>query len=329
MKEPGFNLFVFVEKDYVRELGAAVREVDGSDEEKLEQLQSTAVTDAANASRFRIPPQFMARQEDGSFEAGIEYRMFQRMTNGGRLCEVFEEVLSELGAGPAPMICLTPVVDGTVRIDRVGRLPEAPIKLDRVRISRFAAPDYARVYLTDGGFDLARLLNDDYFRAIKLLFNERLYVSAAKLLMSFVDTVSYLHEGDKPGNFQRWLSAFVDLPSLGITSDEVWELRNSLLHMTNVDSRKVVAGKVRRLLFFVGTMPCGFGPSDREVGYFNLYALIFALTEGLEKWAHCLNKQPSQMPELFERYDRVLSDVRYEVISHSPIEQPRDAADER
>jgi hypothetical protein len=91
--------------------------------------------------------------------------------------------------------------------------------------------------------------------------------------------------------------------------------------MTNIDSRKVIAGKIRRLLFFVGTMPSGFGPPDGEVGYFNLRDLIYATIDGVAKWIDDLNREPARMTDLVERYDRVLSDIRYEVLSHSPVEQ--------
>ncbi len=321
MKEQVFNLFVFVTQDYVRELGAVVHEVDGSDSDKLAYLRSIAASDAGAACRYKVPPRYTVRQEDGTYAPGIHYRVFQQMTSGGRLCEIFDEVLEEFKATASPMVCVTPIVDGVVRIDQVGSLPETPAPVGSAVVSRFSMPDYAQVYLTEEGFDLGRLLNDDYFRAIKLLFGERLFVSASKLLMSFIDTVAYVHEGDCQGNFQRWLNSYVALPALGVTADELWEFRNSLLHMTNIDSRKVVAGKVRRLLFFVGSMPSGFAPPDAEAKYFNLHDLIYALSDGLEKWTSEFNHDPARMAELFKRYDRILSDVRYEVISHAPIDQ--------
>lgn len=138
--------------------------------------------------------------------------------------------------------------------------------------------------------------------------------------MSFVDTISYLHEGDCLGNFQRWLNSFVDLPAVGVTADELWEFRNSLLHMTNTDSRKVIAGRVRRLSFYVGTLPSGFAAEDADAKYFDLHGLILAITYGLEKWINAFNREPARSTEFFERYDRILSDVRYEVLSHAGSE---------
>lgn len=52
--------------------------------------------------------------------------------------------------------------------------------------------DYLESYTTSNGFDMPKLLNDDYFNAIKLLFNSDYYVSCIKLIVSFIDTVSYI-----------------------------------------------------------------------------------------------------------------------------------------
>ena len=119
--------------------------------------------------------------------------------------------------------------------------------------------DYLSVYLTPDGFDMPRLLNDDFFLGIKLCWNHGRYVSTAKLLMSFLDTVAYLEYGDTPRNFQRWLDSYANLAAIGVTSEELWEFRNSLLHMTTLDFRKVTAGHVRRLTFYVAQSVPGSG----------------------------------------------------------------------
>ena len=77
--------------------------------------------------------------------------------------------------------------------------------------------DYVPKYLTDDGFDFARMLNDDFFQAIRLLFNHRYYVSAAKLLMTFIDTAGFVEFGDTGKNtFVKWLNArnWQPLPAL-------------------------------------------------------------------------------------------------------------------
>src|SRR5438270_13625772 len=103
--------------------------------------------------------------------------------------------------------------------------------------------DYLNLYMTPAGLDIPRLLNDDFFEAIRLLFNSRKFVSSLKLLLSFLDTIAFLDSGESGGpHFQRWLDTYVDLSTVGATSQELWEHRNSLLHMTNLDSRRVLGG---------------------------------------------------------------------------------------
>jgi hypothetical protein len=317
MTEKIFNLFVFVSGDCIRELGVVVHEGGGEDSEKLAFLRNRAKTDASLATKYSIPQRYTVKDIDGTFLPGLNYLMFQRLTNSGRVLEVFDEVLTEQRATQSPLICITPVVDGVPRIGGVSEIPSVSPSPGSASIVRFGTPDYLLVYMTDEGFDLASLLNDDYFRAIKLLFNSRLYVSCLKLLMSFIDTIAYLDVGDIQGGFKKWLENHVELDSLGVTAEELWEFRNSLLHVTGVDSRKVLAGKVRRISFYLGQMPAGLSVENTDIKYFDLHRMLFAVFDGIEKWIEDFKQTPEKIRILIERYDRVLSDVRYEVISPS------------
>ncbi len=172
--------------------------------------------------------------------------------------------------------------------------------------------DYLVEYTGPGGFDLSRLINDDYFEAIRILFQARRYVSAVKLLLSCIDTLSYITLGDTPRAFQVWLARYADLAPLGITPEELWEFRNSLLHMTNAESRKVAAGRVTALLFHVGRLPAGVDPDFRTFKSFDLVALIHAVAAAAESLVLDLNANPEHLRSFIERYDLVLSDVRYD-----------------
>ena len=63
-----------------------------------------------------------------------------------------------------------------------------------------AVPDYLRIYRTEGGFDFPELINDDYFEAIHLLWNNRKYVSCLKLVFSTIDTFGIRRV--RPGRWQ-------------------------------------------------------------------------------------------------------------------------------
>jgi hypothetical protein len=67
--------------------------------------------------------------------------------------------------------------------------------------------------------------------------------------------------------------------------------------------------------------------SGQTAKYFNLHKLFYALTDGLEKWTKEFNHDPQKSKELLERYDKIVSDVRYEVMSHSPLNSHRSDVD--
>ena len=115
--------------------------------------------------------------------------------------------------------------------------------------------DYFGKYFNDKGFDFSNLLNDDFFQPVRILFNAKHYVSATKLLVIAIDSVSFIEYGEiKVNTFIKWLNVYSNIDELGITAEELWEHRNSLLHMSNLRSRKVAQGKVRALVSYVGVL---------------------------------------------------------------------------
>ncbi len=88
--------------------------------------------------------------------------------------------------------------------------------------------DWLIKYTKDDKFHFDQLINDDYFVAIKLLFNARHLASACKLLVSCIDTLAFIEFGDERNNFASWLDDYVDLAPVGVTSTELWEFRNSI-----------------------------------------------------------------------------------------------------
>ncbi len=172
-----------------------------------------------------------------------------------------------------------------------------------------ARPDWLLKYTNNGAVDLPLLIHDDFFLAIKLTFNAGLYVSAAKLLVSCIDSIAYIEFGDKQGfqPFVKWLSTYADLSMVGVTAEELWELRNSLLHMTNLSSRKVKKNGIRRISFLIG----GQGETDAEgTHYFDFMKLVGAFQGGLGRWLQSYNDERSKFVEFVERYDETISDSR-------------------
>ncbi|WP_275553713.1 hypothetical protein [Mixta sp. Marseille-Q2659] len=141
---------------------------------------------------------------------------------------------------------------------------------------------------------------------IKLLFNEKHYLASFKLLMSFIDTIAYLEYGNTKRVFQNWLDTYSDLSDLDVTSDELYELRNSLLHMTNLNSHKVMQGKERRLSIAV----CKRGHPTQyhnNIVYINYTDFLFLFDEAVDKWLNTYKDNKKQLT-LIERYDEVIRD---------------------
>jgi hypothetical protein len=178
--------------------------------------------------------------------------------------------------------------------------------------------DYLLKFMTKDGFDIMRLFDEDFLKAFKLCWNDRRYASAVKLLTSFIDTIAFLEFGDEPHNFQKWLDTYCELSRIGITSDELWEFRNSIVHMTNARSRKVLSGKVLPLVIYVGGVHPIDLPKADGLKPLGLWQLYLELEEGLVKWIESFNSDRTKLEVFIDRYDGVISDARYQRFEVSP-----------
>jgi hypothetical protein len=318
VKEKIFNLFYFVSNDVIPELGVVVHEMDGTDSEKERFLRNSVNTDFGNAKRFRPPLRLCETNKNRNFT--VSYYM--ALVRQGRSLEVFEEVFENHDASHNPMCCITAIVDGVPEIDLT--INHEPFIVSKhqghPKLGSGVMSDYLEKYMTPRGFDLPLLINDDYFKAIKLLFNNHHYTSCMKLLVSFIDTAAFLEFGDMRDNFIKWLNDFAKLNKVGIKPSQLWELRNSILHMSNLDSRKILNGSEKRISFCVAES--GYAPeADLEVQYFNLMDLIRVIIEALSVWSSSYNDNPVKRTVFIERYDRIISDVRYAMAAKTDQKQ--------
>src|SRR5690606_13326983 len=104
---------------------------------------------------------------------------------------------------------------------------------------------------------------------------------------------------------------FCDFSQLNITEDELWEYRNSLLHMTNANSRKVAKELVKRLKFYVSGEDKPDILGDVQSNYFNIKSLMQVISDGIERWADSFNEDKDKITAFLERYDLIISDSRY------------------
>ncbi len=302
MLEEIYNLFYFASSsdEKITHVGIAVHKVSGSDSEKIKHLKNHLLSDLPRCEYFEVDPRSLG---DSDFLTNSRFLALARV---GDPIRVFEQALIAKNASANPLVIYTAVVDGQIKVD-------ASVSTDKeVRRSDFEAnsipgikdlPDYLDKYLVGNKFLIKDLLVDDHVKPIHLLFNNKHYLSSIKLLMSFIDTIAYLEYGDVNKAFPMWLDTYCELSHLGISSNELYELRHSLLHMTSLNSRKVVQGKERRISYSVA--PVGT-PTRTHSGivFFNYVDFIPLFEKGLDKWLASYNNEKISI--FVERYDQIV-----------------------
>lgn len=293
MTEEIYNLFVYADGEVISHIGIRAYKVsiEDSDEEKCIFLQKRSLLDHVNAHKTRIANPITLDN----------FRLKQRTNTA---LEIFEALFQLFNASHTPLYVMTIVVNGESRIDNV----LSGSTFHNIK-SGEKAIDYLSYYSSVSEIDFMQMFEDDYFKAIKLLYNNRHIVSCAKLLMIFVDTVAFVEFGDKKGNFKNWLDTFAPLDEINLEANELWEFRNSLLHMSNLDSRAVLQGKVMRL---IPSVNLGATIVDRvmQEKEFDLKNLLMVITKGVGKWMGSYNTDRQKFTQFIERYDTVISDFR-------------------
>ncbi|MBN3131776.1 hypothetical protein H4F52_08495 [Pectobacterium brasiliense] len=305
MKEVIYNLFYFSpDEKNITHVGIVPHEFEGNDDEKIAFLQKNVEVDLSSCRSFHnIHPSVL------DSENVLTLARYHSNMRIGNSFSPFELALAFHNAPLEPIAVMTAVVKGKCKIDVQVALSEKlrnkhmpDYKIEGVR----TLPDYLDEYMDGDALHIKDLLNDDHMKPIKLLFNNKHYLASFKLFMSFIDTIAYLEYGNSKRVFQNWLENYSEINKLEITADELYELRNSLLHMTNLNSHKVIQGKERRLSFSV----CEKGHPTRyhnDIVYINYLDLLFIFDEAIDKWLETYHGSSKQLT-LIERYDEVVRD---------------------
>jgi hypothetical protein len=299
MAEPVYNVFLLFNADVCSSVGYVVHEHLQDDAVSMEFLKAQVVADFKRAIHFDLSKPFTRD----------EYNARCRL---GQSTFHLEQLIRHLKAPRTPLLCVTPVKDGSIYFNYSFHSGEMDTNAAARALGHTGTMiDWLEKYTDEeGNTHLSRLIQDDYFRAIDLTFNARLYVSSMKLLLCCIDSLAYVEYGNdrKTVPFINWLSVYADLAPLGITAEELWELRNGLLHMTNISSAKVRKRKVRRISFKIG-QPIHPG-SQTEIFYFDFVALIRAVSAAHVRWLDTYNGNFDKLAAFVERYDETISDNR-------------------
>ncbi len=307
------NLFLYVESDVIKSLGAVAYDRGGDEHEIAAFLQSRAGADAGRSVRYPLPVASIKSWLGIDAEQGLSLEEFSYLARTGKAIWLFEVPLQDLKAPARPLVCITPIVDGKPRIDLLSHVDPTtcPATLSEEFDGIVKRTDWLAAYVTPSGLNVHDLLGDDFTEAIKLLYAHKHYVSAMKLIVSFVDTVAYLDLGDVAGNYETWLSKHAVLTPVGVTPSELWAFRNAILHMTNSLSRSVLSGKLLPLHFFIDpTAKSVRIDQDSGTKMFSFEALYEAIIEAVDKWTKSYSGDLSKQLEFIQRYDTILSEGR-------------------
>jgi len=311
MSEWIYNIFLLYEGETCSKLGYVIHSTELDDAAAVKFLQGRVEDDLKTATEFPLRARFTADQ----------YIAWCRLGRGHHL---FEDLFKHVGANDNPLFVSTPVAGGRP-IHQLEHEHDIPLNMSDVRSALGEDGqmiDWLAKYSSVNGIDIPQLIHDDYFLAIKLTFNAGLHVSALKLLLSCIDSIAYIEFGDEQQGrvpFIDWLTSYADLKVLEITAAELWELRNGVLHMTNLSSRRVRANKVRRISARTGG-PADYPKQGRDgIFYFDLHELILAFSKATQLWIQTYNDTPEKFAEFVRRYDETISDSRVNFVSPSKI----------
>ena len=197
--------------------------------------------------------------------------------------------------------CITPIVNGRPRADETLET-----------LNGYAVGDYLAMYKAAGGFiDLISLIDSDFVDPMRHLFKAQFYVAATKLAMSMIDTLGFIEFGPQKGVFQRWLNTYADFSGLNVSAEELWELRNSLVHMTNLASRNVEAGQVEALTFVIAGADVDTPERLGDIKVLHLTRLLaVTLPNAIGHWVRTYHGDKRKQNLFVRRYDTIVSESR-------------------
>lgn len=313
MKEKIYNIFSIFENETLVATGYVMHEIEGTDDDKIIFLQENVNFDKMKIKPKPIASTYKIKDEYGTEKIGLSLENYNAMLYNGSVGVLFEYIFENTNASENPISITTSIVNGKIKIDEIRPFETQPKGPPIYQINEETPIYYLTAYMSKEGLDLNRLILDDFIIATQITFNNGNYVSCLKLFMSAIDSISFLEYGaiQSTNIFQKWLDNYCDLRRMNVLSSEFWEFRNSLLHMTNPYSRKVLKNEVNPLQFYVSHRDRPELQSNIKFKYFNLKTFIDVITEGIGNWTESYNEDKSKFETLLERYDLILSDLRY------------------
>lgn len=310
-KETIFNFFPICDDNIITQIGFRVHEFEGTDQEKYDFLLSRVKIDAKEMVIYNISDNYKVELPDGEKISGITHERYNNFLHNGTEGILYEPIYKTFNAQKNPLTVSTMYSNGEIKITKQeffdGNLKATFTEKITEKIPNY----YLTEFMTDEGFDLGELIKTDFLDSINILTGKNKFVSAIKLLMAAIDTIAFIEYGDVNNNFKDWLDKYCSLEKLKISSEELWEYRNSILHMTNSFSRKVINKRVKQLSFYVSEGDIEYLTGNSHLKYFNFKSLYENIIVGITNWCESYNTDVNKFELFCARYDSIISDNRY------------------
>lgn len=303
MSETIYNIYLHLDADDVcHELSFTPHEWAGSDDDAFQFLRNAMSDDFDVSLRVKLDTSFSLNAYYSRWRLGIGHLLFDPIFKSG-------------GANETGLFVATVVRGGRPAVDLTLKGDDTNIYLNTALMGGGIMDDWMIKYKTSAGIDVPKLIDDDYISPVRLLFREGKFLSSMKLLLIAIDTFGFIEFGNKKRKdqaslFVQWLNSYVDLTPVHITAEELWEMRNGLLHMSNLNADRVNRMKVRRISFYVSSGSIDVGREQNGIFYFEYSALMRALSFGLTGWFKSYNQEGDKFVEFVERYDGIVADGR-------------------
>lgn len=310
MDEMIFNIFLISVKGFIKNVGVKSHLHNGTDQEKIDFLKANVESDKDAYEKFPIPDRYQIVAQDDTIQKGIlRSQKYQDLCDVGKSYEIFNEIFAYYNSVENPLMCVSFIIDGKLKIDK-----EVPVYInnnDFKEIHLKEPQHYLDKYSDYRGFHIDTLIEDDFLNAVLMLINSGHYIEGLKLLLSSIDSFAFLELGDIKNNFTIWVEKYLNIEKLKISAQELWELRNSLLHMTNYESRKVKKGDVTRLIVQAGHLPDEVSNETNDGKYLNINKFLSETNIAVEEWLLETIKNPVKLKAFISRYNLIISNARF------------------
>ena len=146
-------------------------------------------------------------------------------------------------------------------------------------------------------------------KAIEILQKEKCFEAALMLTYSGIDHLSWLsNPGEETGgaDFKAWAEKYLDLGSIGCSSNDLWSARCGLLHTAAAESRDFRNNKAKLVYYIDGAVRVSEN-ADPNVVFVHVTNLFVSFLQGAVRCVGDCEVEPAKLALIEGKASRVLA----------------------